>query len=60
MTPWEDLSTLDKLRCMYSDAYKDAMGFRPNYEEVDQWDEYTLRDKINELMDYMQDKQNER
>ena len=29
MRSWEDLSELEQLQCTYSDAYKDAYGFRP-------------------------------
>ena len=34
---WEELSELEQLQSTYSDAYKDAYGFRPRGMSSEQW-----------------------
>ena len=48
MRKWDDLSELEQLLCIYSDAHKDAHGFRPRGESVE-WTVETLREEIERL-----------
>jgi len=45
---WEELSELEQLRCIYSDCYKDAMGFRPRFP-IQSKTEDELRKEIDEF-----------
>ncbi len=51
MIAWDDLTELDRLRCIYSDVYKDIIGCRPDYDEVDAMTEEEIRDSIIKLME---------
>lgn len=40
--PWESLSPAEQMRAEYSDLHKDVFGMRPDYNEVDSWDDERL------------------
>lgn len=46
MIAWDDLTELQKLRCIYSDIYKDITGYRPIYEEVDEMSAEEIRESL--------------
>jgi hypothetical protein len=49
MIAWDDLTELERLRCIYSDAHKDIIGCRPNYDEVDAMTEEEIRERFKQL-----------
>lgn len=46
MIAWDDLTELQKLRCIYSDVYKDIIGCRPDYDEVDEMSAEEIRERL--------------
>lgn len=49
MIAWDDLTELQKLRCIYSDVYKDIIGCRPDYDAVDAMSAEEIREQLNKL-----------
>lgn len=49
MIAWDDLTELQKLRCIYSDVYKDVIGYRPDYDEVDEMTAEEIRARLIKL-----------
>lgn len=46
---WDQLSEVEQLQCIYSDAHKDAYGFRPRTMSEEQWNSVEwLRARIDE------------
>jgi hypothetical protein len=40
--PWESLTPIEQMRANYSDLHKDVFDMRPDYDEVDSWDDERL------------------
>jgi hypothetical protein len=53
--PWESLSPAEQMRAEYSDLHKDVFGMRPDYSEVDSWDDEQLAVEFNKLVNMLGD-----
>ena len=50
---WNEMSLLEQYRCIYSDRFKDAYGFRPRGNETGDWNEIQYLAefaKLNEIV----------
>ena len=49
---WDEMSLLEQYRCIYSDKFKDAYGFRPR-DDISDWNEIRFLSefaKLNEIV----------
>jgi hypothetical protein len=53
--PWESLSPAEQMRAEYSDLHKDVFGMRPDYSEVDTWNDEQLAVEFNKLVSMLGD-----
>ena len=45
---WDEMSLLEQYRCIYSDKFKDAYGFRPR-DDISDWNEIRFLDEFAKL-----------
>lgn len=55
MKAWQDMTQAERLRCEYSDLHKEVFGRRPDYTEVDAWDDNQLALEYSRLVTLLEE-----